>query len=48
MLGNIVYEANLKSQQSQQIDLRGLAVGMYYIRVENQEQSFSEKIVIQR
>jgi hypothetical protein len=48
MLGNIVYKEALNDRQSRQIDLSRLAQGMYYIRIENTEHSFSEKIVIQR
>jgi hypothetical protein len=48
MLGNIVYKEAPNDRQSQQIDLSRLAQGMYYIRIENTEHSFSEKIVIER
>ena len=48
MLGNIVYEKNIKNQQTQQIDLSWLADGMYYIKIQTPQQSFSQKIIIQR
>jgi hypothetical protein len=47
-IGNMVLEKNLNTLQSQQLDLCTLSEGIYYLRVFNKEQSFSEKIVIQK
>jgi len=45
MLGNVVFITTLKNQQTQQIDLSGLAEGMYYLRIESQAGSITKKIV---
>lgn len=48
LLGNIVYTQNLNVLQLQSINLNLLANGMYYVRVSNKEQSYSNKIIIQK